>query len=132
MAASDTASRIGPYVERLVDNGYAQDNLRDAAVRLRDAYQRASKRRVKPTRDEKLRRQLGEAVRSMSEAGKALKSGRTKPKKRWGRRLAIMLGLGALGAAIAFARSEELRQSLGLGSDTSDSEAWAEPPPPAT
>jgi thiamine pyrophosphate-dependent acetolactate synthase large subunit-like protein len=118
MASTQTASRLGPYVERLLDNAYAQEQLREAAASLRAAYERASKRRVEPTRDEKLRRQLRDAARSIAEAGQALKSGRRKPKKRRGRRVLLVVGAGVLGAAVAVALSEQLRNKL-LGSDSS-------------
>src|SRR4051812_24504293 len=69
MAATQTASRVGPYVERLLENSYAQEQLGEAVESLRAAYQRASKRRVEPTRDEKLRRQIRQAALSITEAG---------------------------------------------------------------
>jgi thiamine pyrophosphate-dependent acetolactate synthase large subunit-like protein len=112
MAATDTAARIRPYVERLVENDYVQENIRDAAANLRAAYARASKRRVKPARDEKLRRQVRQAAVSLNEATQALRSGRRKPKRRPARRLLIVLGVGALGAAAALAASEDLRRKL--------------------
>ena len=93
------------YAQQLIDNGYAQDNLREAAESIRAAYQRAQKRRVKPSRDEKLRRQVRDAAQSLGEAASALRSGRKRPKKRWGRRIAIVLGVGALAAAAAMAAS---------------------------
>ena len=76
MARADTAARVGPIAERLLENQYAQENLREAVENLRRAYQRASKRRVKPAEDKKLRQQVREAAASLTEAGKALHSGR--------------------------------------------------------
>jgi hypothetical protein len=112
---ADRATKLAPYVERLVENGYAQERLSDAASSLQAAYERASKRRVKASRDEKLRRQVRDAAQALSEATNALRTGRKKPKKRWGRRLLVVLGLGALAGAAALAVSEDLRKSL-LGS----------------
>lgn len=112
MARSDTAAQIAAQIERILDNQYAQQSLREGIGHLREASARASKRRVKPARDERLRREVKAAVLSIVEAGKAFKSGRQKPKKRWGRRLLVLAGLGAVGAAIALAASDELRQSL--------------------
>jgi hypothetical protein len=109
---SDTPSGLTPYLERLIDNRYAQENLSEAAEKLRAAYRRASKRRVEPTRDEKLREQLRQAALSISEAGKAIKTGRQKPRKRWGRRMLVVIGVGAVGAAAALAASEELRHTV--------------------
>lgn len=112
MAAGSKASRVGGYLERLVDNPYAQENLRGAVRTLRAAYRRASKRGVEPARDEKLRRQLRQAARSIAEAGDALKAGRKKPQKARGKRILIVLGLGTLASAAALASSEELRNKV--------------------
>ena len=112
MAATESASRLGPYVERLLQNAYVQDNLLDAVENLREAYERAQKRRVEPARDEKIRRQLRQSALSLQKAGEALKSGRQKPKKRRGKRMLILASLGAVGVAAALAASEELRSKL--------------------
>ncbi len=107
--ATDSASRLTPYIQELLDNEYARDNLRDGAVKLRDAYERSRKRRVKAAHDGKLRRQLGVAATSIAEGGKALYSGRRKPAKSKSRRLILILGIGALGAGVTLAASEDLR-----------------------
>jgi hypothetical protein len=135
MATGDVMARMGPYLERLVENGYAQDNLRDATANLRAAYERASKRRVKAARDEKIRRQLRNAAQLLGEATKALTADRTRSKGRRGRRLLIVLGIVALGAAAALAASEDLRNKL-LGEEpgtppTSDATPAAPGRPPA-
>ena len=121
MTATESASRLGPYVERLLQNAYVQDNLLDAVENLREAYERAQKRRVEPARDEKIRRQLRQSVLSLQKAGEALKSGRQKPKKRRAKRTLVLASLGAIGVAAALAASEELRRklfdSVGQGDD---------------
>jgi hypothetical protein len=117
MVGSDTAQRATPLLDRLVSNRYAQENLSDAAEKLRAAYRRASKRRVEPTRDEKVREQLRQAALSITEAGRAIKTGRQKPRKRWGRRILVVIGFGAVGVAAALAASEELRRTV-LGDGT--------------
>lgn len=106
------ASRLTPYVQELLENEYAQENLLDGAAKLRAAYERSKKRRVKAARDRKLRRQLRVATLSLGEGAKALASGRRKPPKRRGRRLVMLLGIGALGTGVALAVSEDLRSSL--------------------
>jgi hypothetical protein len=107
---------VGRYAQRLLENQYAQEQLGQAVESLRAASRRASKRRVQPARDEKLRRHLRQAVESLGEAGQALRSGRRRPKRRLGRRLLVVVGLGAAGAAAAVALSDELRERL-LGDD---------------
>jgi hypothetical protein len=126
--ATDAATRVGPYLQRLIDNDYAQDNLRQAAASIQAAYERASKRRVKVSRDEKLRRQVRDATRSVSEAAAALRANRKKPKRRWGRRLLVLLGLGALGAAAALAASEDLRRKVS-GEESAQPETEVGPAP---
>jgi hypothetical protein len=120
MAATETASRAGVYLERLLDNNYAQEQLGEAVEKLRAAYARASKRRVQPARDEKLRRQVRDATLSLSEAAKALKTGRKKPERRKGRRALMVVGIGAVGAAAALAASEDLRKKLFAGESPAD------------
>ena len=112
MTATESASRLGPYVERLLQNAYVQDNLLDAVENLREAYERAQKRRVEPARDEKIRRQLRQSALSLQKAGEALRSGRQKPMKRRAKRMLILASLGAVGVAAALAASEELRNKL--------------------
>jgi chemotaxis response regulator CheB len=118
--ASDTETKAGIYAQRLLDNEYVQDNLAQAVESLRAAYRRASKRRVEPTRDEKLRRQVRAAARSLTEAASALKTGRQKPKRRPGRRLIVVLALGVGGAAALLAARRKL-----LGGSDMDPEAQA-------
>ena len=117
MAASDYPDKAGVYAQRLIDNEYVQENLVQAAESLRAAYRRASKRRVEPARDEKLRRQVRQAALSLREAASALQSGRSKPKKRRGRRVLVVLAVGAGAAAAILASNEELRRKL-LGGET--------------
>lgn len=117
--ATDRAAMAGIYAQRLIENEYVQENLAEAADRLRAAYKRASKRRVEPTRDKKLRRQIRDAALSLREATNALQSGRRKPKKRRGRRLVLVLILGAGAAAAIVASNEELRRKV-LGGDSPD------------
>ena len=129
MTATESASRLGPYVERLLQNAYVQDNLLDAVENLREAYERAQKRRVEPARDEKIRRQLRQSALSLQKAGEALRSGRQKPKKRRAKRTLVLASLGAIGVAAALAASEELRRKLfdSVGQGTDGGPAAASP-----
>lgn len=106
------ASRLTPYIQELLDNEYAQENLLEGAAKLSAAYERSQERRVKVARDRKLRRQLRVAALLLGEGAKAVLDGRRKPAKRRGRRLVMLLGIGALGAGVALAVSEDLRSSL--------------------
>ena len=94
---TDTAMRI----ERLLENHYAQEQLREGVESLRAAYGRVSKRRLKAADDKRVRRQVQSAAASLTEAAKAFRSDRRKPKPRWGRRLMVLAGVGGLGAGAA-------------------------------
>jgi hypothetical protein len=100
------------YANRLLENDYVQDKLREAAAKLRGARQRAAKRRVNPATDGKVQAQLREAALAFNEAASAFRAGRTKPKRSWGRRIFVVTGVGAAGAVVALAASDELREKL--------------------
>jgi hypothetical protein len=112
MPLTDAPSRLLPLAEELLDNRYARENLREGAEKLRDVYGRAQKRRVKPSRDRKLRRQFEAAIAALDEGTAALASGRKNP-RRSGRKVVLtVLGLGAAGAIAALALNEGLRDSV--------------------
>jgi hypothetical protein len=95
------AQQLTPYVSRLVESDYAQDNLRDAVDNLRAAYERASKQKAaKAADDKKLYAQVRQAVASLKAAALAIFKGQEKPKRKWPKRLAL-LALIAAGAAAA-------------------------------
>jgi predicted nucleic acid-binding protein len=108
-------SALRPLAEELLENSYARDNLQEGAEKLRDAYQRSQKRRVKPSKDRKLRRQIEAAIAAIDEGTAALASGRKKP-KRTGRKAALVLiGAAAAGAGVVLATNEDIRNQV-LGS----------------
>jgi hypothetical protein len=109
---SDLPTKLMPLAEELIDNSYARENLQEGAEKIRDAYARAQKRRVKPSKDRKLRKQIESAIQAIDEGTAALASGRKKP-KRTGRKVVLtVLGLAAAGAAAVLATNEELRGSV--------------------
>lgn len=103
MPAAETASRLAPYLQEALDNKEVQEQIRRGADRLRSAYGRSRKRRVKAARDAKLRRQVAEGTRAFVLAAKAIAGQPRKPKRRWGRRLLIFLTLGVVGGGVALA-----------------------------
>jgi short subunit dehydrogenase-like uncharacterized protein len=115
MALTDARSRLLPLAEELLDNRYARENLREGAEKLGDVYGRARKRRVKPSRDRKLRRQFEAAIVALDEGTAALASGRKKPKRTARKVVMTALAVTAAGAAAALALNEDLRKSV-LGS----------------
>jgi hypothetical protein len=123
---TDIPSKLKPIAEELLDNTYARDNLQQGAEKLREAYERSQKRRVKPSKDRKLRKQLEAAVAAFDEGTAALASGRKKP-KRTGRNVVLtLIGLALAGAAAFLATNEEMRGKVlgsakALGDEVSDS-----------
>jgi hypothetical protein len=118
------ASNAGTYARRLIENEYVQENLAHAAESLRAAYRRASKRRVEPTRDEKLRRQVRQAALSLNEAARTLKSGRRKAKQRRNRRTIVLVATAAGAVVVLLAADKKLRRKHVGG----DAEATVPPP----
>src|ERR1700749_1110182 len=108
----DIPSKLKPLAEELLDNDYARENLQEGGEKLRDAYGRSRKRRVKPSKDSKLRKQVKAAVAALDEGTAALASGRRKP-KRTGRKAVIALFvIAAAGAAVVLATNEGLRNQV--------------------
>jgi hypothetical protein len=109
---TDIPASLKPLAEELLENSYARENLREGAEKLRDAYERSRKRRVKPSRDRKLRKQIEAAVHAIDEGTAALASGRKKP-KRTGRKVVLtVIGLAVAGAAAVLATNEGLRDQV--------------------
>jgi hypothetical protein len=112
---TDIPSKLKPLAEELLDNSYARDNLQEGAEKLRDAYGRSRKRRVKPSTDRKLRKQLEAAIAALDEGTAALASGRKKPKRTGRTFVLVVLGVAVAGAAAVLATNENLRNQV-LGS----------------
>lgn len=109
---TDIPKQLMPVAEELLDNSYARENLQEGAEKLRAAYERSRKRRVKPSKDRKLRKQIEAAVQALDEGTAALASGRKKP-KRTGRKVVLtVLTLAAGGAAVVLATNEEIHDSV--------------------
>jgi hypothetical protein len=105
-------SKLKPLAEELLENHYARENLQEGAEKLREAYDRSRKRRVHPTKDRKLRKQVEAAIAALDEGTAALASGRKKP-KRTGRNLVLTaIGLTIAGAAAVLATNEDLRAKV--------------------
>lgn len=123
MPASETASRITPYIEQLLEDESARENLRRGADKLREAYERSQKRRVNAADDKKLRRQLKSAARLIGDGATTLRDGTQKPKRRR-RRMLKLLTVAVVGAGAALALSDDLRSALlGSGSPSGHDDA---------
>jgi hypothetical protein len=124
--------KLKPLAEELLDNSYARENLQEGAEKLREAYERSQKRRVKPSKDRKLRKQVEAALQAIDEGTAALASGRKKP-KRTGRKLVLgAIALAAAGAAAVLATNEDLRNKVlgsakALGDEITDAPDQSDP-----
>jgi hypothetical protein len=112
---TDIPAMLKPLAEELLDNNYARDNLQESAEKLREAYERSRKRRVKPSKDRKLRKQLEAAIAALDEGTAALAAGRKKPRRTGRKAVLALLGLAIAGAATALALNQDLREQV-LGS----------------
>ncbi|HEY7151752.1 MAG TPA: hypothetical protein VH391_08715 [Solirubrobacterales bacterium] len=132
MKSRDAVGRVGPLAERLLENQYAQENLRTGVESLRAAYRRATKRRASPTEDKKLHAQLRRGAASILEGARALKSGRQEPERHRGRVVLVIVAVAAAGAGAAVASSEEMRRRLFGGSFDGGGSGSPEPAEVAT
>jgi hypothetical protein len=121
MAAKKRAAKAGagalalkdsPYVQRLVQDAELRENIKEAYESLRKVYGRLSNGKA-PAKtlldDKKVQKELRSAAISLRDAGEALREGPKRRKKRhWGRRLLIL----GIGAGLALALSEGLRQKV--------------------
>jgi hypothetical protein len=121
MAAKKRAAKAGagalalkdsPYVQRLVQDAELRENIKEAYESLRKVYGRLSNGKA-PAKtlldDKKVQKELRSAALSLRDAGEALREGPKRRKKRhWGRRLLIL----GIGAGLALALSEGLRQKV--------------------
>jgi hypothetical protein len=88
------------YLERLLEDDYVQEQIGEAAGRLRDAYRRAADRRAaEAVQDKKLYEQLRVAAASLVNAARGLR-GKPPPKRRARRVLVPAVIAIALGAVI--------------------------------
>lgn len=90
MAKTKKAQSALPYAQRLLEDEYVQEQLRNAAQGLRTVYERARKGRGKATEDKHLYGNLRHAATSIRNAATALQRPKPKPKKRRARKLATL------------------------------------------
>jgi len=121
MAASKKAAKArgaaegawtNPYVQRFVQDAELREDVRVAYDNLRRAYGRVSNGKA-PARtlmeDKKLHKDLARAGEALRGASSSLREGPKKPKRR---RLGRLLLLAVVGAGLAVALSEDLRNKV--------------------
>jgi adenylosuccinate synthase len=106
--AAGNAVRSNEYVQRLVEDEELRDNLRTAFDSAKKAYARINgKGPMKAlTEDKKTKKELKEAASSLRDAAEALRGGKKKRKRRFGKLLLV----GIVGGGLALALSEDLRK----------------------
>ena len=104
------AVQSNDYVQRLVEDEDLRDNLRAAFESAKKAYSRIDgKGPVKAlTDDKKTQKEIREAASSLKEAADALRGGKKKKRKGFGR----ILLLGIVGGGLALALSDDLRKKV--------------------
>ncbi|HMJ02308.1 MAG TPA: hypothetical protein VK506_05165 [Conexibacter sp.] len=113
-AANAAAATTSPWVQRLAEDEELRDNFRVAFEAAKDAYERISdgKSPRELVDDKKLQKDLKQAAGALKEAGSSLKEGPKKtPKKKkggLGRKLLVVI----VGAGVALALSEDLRNKV--------------------
>lgn len=106
--AAGQALRENPYVQRLIDDEDLRNDLRAAFDSARKAYDRADgKSPQKAFEDKKVQRELKSAAESLKSAAEAL---REPPKRKRG--FTKLLAIAVLGAVLALALSEDLRNKV--------------------
>jgi adenylosuccinate synthase len=108
--AAGKAARNNPYVQRLVEDDQLRDNLRTAYESARKAYERMSNGKG-PAKalmdDKKTQKELKEAASSLRDAADTLRGAKRKKRRRGGKVLLLVVGVG-----VALALSEGLRKKV--------------------
>ena len=115
--AQKQAEAAAPYVRRLLEDRYVQQQLQNAASGLRGAYGRVRNRGTDATEDKKFYGNLRQAASSIRNAATAMQSPKPKPKRRVQKLAAAAL---AGGSAFLVAKQQKTRSQNG-GSGTSSS-----------
>jgi hypothetical protein len=107
------ATGASPYVQRVVEDAELRENVRVAIDNAKSAYGRLTngKPASKVLDDKKLHKEMKQAAEALRDAGQALREGPKKKKKRRGG-LGKLLFVGIVGAGLAIALSEGLRNKV--------------------
>jgi hypothetical protein len=95
MVKAIPAKAAVPYIRRVIEDEYVQDQLRSALGGAGAAWRRARKQGTQAADDKRVRRNLRQATTAMRKATAALRPPEPEPKHR-GRKLAVLtLAIGA-------------------------------------
>ncbi len=107
MARTNKAKATLPYVQRLLQDEYVQEQLREAVVGLRNAYGRAARKRSQAPEDKKLYDSLRRAATSIRNATMALRKPEPPPKRRGRKLLIIAVAAGAAAMLTRLGKRQE-------------------------
>lgn len=111
MAKKSKADQAKIAVTRLVSDEEVQTQLRDASLRLREAWARASKRSAsKAAQDKKIYEKVRDAATSLARAAKLMRK-EPEPPKRTGRKVVA-------GAALAGGAAFAAKKKMGSGASS--------------
>jgi hypothetical protein len=94
--AKSKAKSARSVVQRVAEDEYVQEQLRNAVTRLHDAYRRASRQGGQAAEDKKLYLRVREAATSIRNAVGAIEEPPPKPKHRGRKLLALVLTAGGV------------------------------------
>jgi hypothetical protein len=98
MTAADQLRRIAPYVGRLLEDEYTQEQIIRALTGLRQSSRRARGQTASEAlKDRRLRKHVRDAVSSLTTASRAL-NGSARPKRHFFRTALLLTLAGAVGA----------------------------------
>ena len=136
ITAAELASiaKARPYIERVIEDATLRDNIRTAVDSTRSAYGRLTNGKTPAkalVEDKKLQADLRDAADALRETSAALSEApKKRAKKKKGPRLGRKLLILAIGAGLALALSESLRNKV-LDTLFGAEEEFEYTPPPA-
>ena len=95
MAKTSKAKAALPYLQRVVEDEFVQEQLLNAVGGARAAYSRARKRRAEAVQDKGLYRNLRQAATALQKATNALRPPEPEPKHRGRKLVTVALAIGA-------------------------------------
>ena len=138
MAKISQAKAALPYIQRVVEDEYVQEQLRSAVSGARAAYLRARKQRGQVVEDKGLYRNLRQAATALQKATGALRPPPPEPKHRGRKLAAVALAMGATVLLTMKLQKQQSQRGGDVGASTppggpsaGDTETGDESPKPA-
>jgi hypothetical protein len=132
MGKSKNAQAVVPYLQRLLEDEYLQEQIVEAVSGLRSAYGRAARKRAQAAEDKKLYGSLRRAATSVRNAVIALREPEPPPSRRGRNALVLALAIGAAAAITKAAQKQRQRHPhVGVAPAATDATAAGIPQPQA-